>query len=77
MKKNQRQLLAKFSPLENTKSVDPTMFPPCKVILEQQTLNVPGSSLIHLYKTAVEAYPAISHTPIDFDWKLDENHEYL
>ena len=58
-------------PLENTKSVDPTMFPPCKVILEQQTLNVPGSSLIHLYKTAVEAYPAISHTPIDFDRKLD------
>ena len=33
-------------PLENIKSVDPTMFPLCKVILEQQTLNAPGSSLI-------------------------------
>ena len=33
-------------PLKNIKSVDPTMFPQCKVILEQQTLNVPGSSLI-------------------------------
>ena len=36
-----------------------------------------GWFVTHLYKTAVEAYPAINNTPIDLSWKLDENHEYL
>ena len=62
-------------PLENIKSMDPTMFPPCKVFLEEQTKR--AWFIAHIYKTAVEAYPAINHTPIDFGWELDENHEYL
>ena len=62
-------------PLANIKSIDPTMFPPCKVILEQQTKR--AWFIDHLYKTSVEAYPAINHTPTDFGWGLDENNEYL
>ena len=61
--------------LANIKSIDTTMFPPWKVILEQQTKR--AWFIAHLYKTAVEAYPAINHTPIDFGWELDENNEYL
>ena len=45
-------------PLANIKSIDPTMFPPCKVILEQQTKR--AQFIAHLYKRAVEAYPAIT-----------------
>ena len=33
--------------------------------------------IAHLYKTAVQEYPAINHTPIDFGWELDKNNEYL
>ena len=62
-------------PLENIKSIDPTMFPPCKVLLEQQTKR--AWFIAHLYKRAVETYPAINHTPIDFGLEPDENHEYL
>ena len=62
-------------PLENLKSIDPTMFPPCKVILEQQTKR--AWFITHLYKTVVETYPAFNHTPINFGWELDKNHEYL
>ena len=62
-------------PLENIKSTDPTMFPPCKVIIEQQTKS--AWFIANLYKTAVEAYPAIKHATTDFGWKLDKNHEYL
>ena len=62
-------------PLENIKSIDPTMFPPCKVLLEQQTKR--AWFIAHLYKTAVETYPAINHTPIDFGLEPDESHEYL
>ena len=51
------------------------MFPPWKVILEQRTKRV--WFIAHLYKTAVDAYPAINHTPIDFGWELDKNNEYL
>ena len=38
-------------PLENI--IDPTMFPPCKVIVEQQTKC--AWFIAHVYKTAVEA----------------------
>ena len=62
-------------PLENIKSTDPTMFPPCKVIIEQQTKS--AWFIANLYKTAAEAYPAIKHATTDFGWKLDKNHEYL
>ena len=55
--------------------MDSTMFPQWKVILEQQTKR--AWFIAHLYKTAVDAYPAINHTPIDFGWELDENNEYL
>ena len=48
-------------PLENIKSIAPTMFLLFKVPLEQQ----------------VETYPAINHTPTDFGWEPDKNHEYL
>ena len=51
------------------------MFPPCKVNFEQQTKRTWFIAV--LYKTAVEAYPGIKHTPIDFACKLDENHEYI
>ena len=40
-------------PLENIKFIDPTMFPPCKVIVEQQTKR--AWFIAHVYKTAVEA----------------------
>ena len=40
--------------LENIKSIDPIMFPPCKDTLEQQTKR--AWFIAHLYKTAVEAY---------------------
>ena len=40
-------------PLENIKSINPTMFPTCKVFLEQQTKSV--WFIAHLYKTVVEA----------------------
>ena len=40
-------------PLENIKSINPTMFPTCKVILEQQTKSV--WFIAHLYKTVAEA----------------------
>ena len=55
-------------PLKNIKSIDPTKFPQCKVILEQQTKR--DWFIAHLSKTAVEAYPAINHT------HLDKNHAY-
>ena len=62
-------------PLENTKSMDPTMFPPCKLFFEEQTKR--AWFIAHIYKTVVETYPAINHTTIDFGLEIDENHEYL
>ena len=62
-------------PLENIKSIAPTMFLLFKVLLEQQIKH--AWFIAHLYKTAVETYPAINHTPTDFGWEPDKNHEYL
>ena len=44
-----------------------------KVIIELQTKR--AWFIAHLYKTAVEKYLAINHTPID--WEQVKNHEYL
>ena len=60
-------------PLENIKSMDTNMFPPWKVIIEQQTKR--AWFIAHLYKTAVEEHPPINHTPID--WEQVKNQEYL
>ena len=58
-------------PSENIKSTDPTMFAPRNVILEQQTKL--AWFITDLYKTPVEVYAEINHTPIDFDWELDRS----
>ena len=60
-------------PLEKIKSMDINLFPPWKVIIELQTKR--AWFIAHLYKTAVEKYLAINHTPID--WEQVKNHEYL
>ena len=62
-------------PLGNIKSIDRTMFLPCRVILEQQTKR--AWFIAHLCKTTVVTYSAINYTPIDFGWELDENNEWF
>ena len=57
------------------KNIDPTKFPPCKKVLEEQIKR--AWYIANVYKSAGEAYPAFEYTPIDCGWKLSESSEYL
>ena len=54
--------------LGNIKSVEPTTFPPCRIVLTQHIKW--AWYIAKLYKSACEAYPMNELTPIDYDWKL-------
>ena len=62
-------------PLDGIKSIDPSTFPPCKKVLEQQIKR--AWYIAKLYKTATHQYPCEEYTPIDYGWKLSSYKEYL
>ena len=59
------------SPLEGLKAVDPSLFPPCQMVLVQQIKRT--WLLATLYKNATEADPLGSLTPLDFGYELTEH----
>ena len=62
-------------PLDGLKSIDPTLFPPCKRELEQHIRR--AWFIARLYKTATEQYPCFEYSPIDFGWKMSECKGFL
>ena len=62
-------------PLDGIKCIDPSTFPPCKKVLEQQIKR--AWYIAKLYRTSTQQYPCEEHTPIDYGWKLSRCKEYL
>ena len=56
-------------------AIDPTKFPPCKKVLEQQIKR--AWYIVKLYKSACDAYPTFEFTPIVFGWKPSKCSECL
>ena len=56
-------------PLDCIKSGEPTLFPPCKAVIIEQTKCAWYVS--RLYKRAYKDDPTFGFTPIDFGWQLN------
>ena len=57
-------------PLDSIKSVEPSLFPPCRQVLLQQINR--AWYVAKLYKNATEEDPTHSITPLDYGWQLSE-----
>ena len=57
-------------PLDSIKSVEPSLFPPCKKVLIQQIKR--AWYVAKLYKNATEEDPTHPLTPLDYGWELSD-----
>ena len=57
-------------PLDSIKSVEPSLFPPCKNVLIQQIKR--AWYVAKMYKHATDEDPTYNVTPLDYGWKLAE-----
>ena len=62
-------------PLDCIKSLEPSIFPPCKRTLRQHIRRT--WYIARRYKTATTEYPADEYTPIYFGWALSSDNEHL
>ena len=62
-------------PLDSLKSLDPSIFPPCRRVLREHIKRM--WLIARIYKAATNQYPAEEYTALDYGWQLSDDAEFL